>query len=218
MIAIRVTLPDRERTRLLRVIDPRRVRFAEREALNATAAAVQRVAIKEIAEEMGVTPAALRKRGRGVNQRATRGPVGSLPVKKASSLALHAVLTGYGRPFNLARYGAREIKGGARSSIKGRRTRKGKGRVIGVIHSAWGRSQTAVGAWRLGKGNRGPVVVASSGAGKRGGIRGAFGPGVTHVMQYPKIRKELEGAALREFGPRFNERLQYAFSSRSHVR
>lgn len=218
MIALRVRLPRNQR--FLRMLDGKAVNFAEREALNGTVGVVQKTAIKAVSDETGIPVRNLRKRGRSVNPRSTSGKMGAFPTKKATRHKLAATLTGLGRPFNLSRFNAKEITAGSSSSIKTGRTRRKRGKALGVVHEAWGRKQVAMGAFRLGKGNRGPVVVptGSKGKSKRGGLRGAYGPGVTHVMRYPQVVSKIEKAAKREFPRRFASRLRYAFSSSSHIR
>ena len=206
-------MPRSSKLRIARLVDGRAVNFAEREALNGTASAVQRVAIKQIADEMGLQPKDLRKRGRDVRNRASRtGKVGSLPIRRASRRRLVAILQGFGRPFNLTRFNAQEIKSGSRTNLKSGRTTRGKGRTIGVVHEAWGRRQAVLGLFTLPVKGK-PVVVRE---GNR--LRGAYGPGVTHVMRYPHIMRALELEAMTEFPKRFAERLRYAMSSGSHVK
>ena len=195
------------------MLDGKAVAFAERESLNGTAAAVQRTARKEISDAMGVTETALRKRGRTVAARNSKtGKVGALPLKRASRRRLVASITGYGRPFNLTRFKAQEVRTGSSTGLTGRR-RRGRGMALAVVHEAWGRRQVAMGMFVLPVAGK-PVVVPRGAK----GLRGAYGPGVTHVMEYPAIVRAMQDRATLEFPRRFRERLRYAFSSKSHVR
>ena len=217
MLDIRVELPGPQQVKLLRLLDPKRVTFAEREALNGTARDVQKTALKAISKEMGIPRSKLAKRGRRVDRSSRTGKMGTAPVLRATNRRLISGIVGYGRPFNLVRFNAQVIRGGATSSIQTGRARKGGGRVIGITHEAWGRKQAAIGLWQLKKG--GPIVKRTGRwTGKRGGIEGAYGPGMTHVMQYPHIERRLQRVAVRVFPGRFKKRLRYAFSSQSHIR
>ena len=69
MIDIRVEIPRFEQQRLLKSLSPRAVQFAEQQALNRTAANVQRVGIKRIARAMGIKRSQVRKRGKSVSAR-----------------------------------------------------------------------------------------------------------------------------------------------------
>ena len=197
MIDIRLEIPRRAETRVLSFLNPRRVRWAEKEAVNLTTAHVARFAHRLVAEEMGISPTKLRKRGRSARPGGrAQGTVSR--GRRATTRRLFSTVNGYGKPFNVTRWNAQEVKEGKR--------------VVGVTHKAWGRQQLAPRTWKLGvKG--GPVVKRADGQ-----VRGVFGPGVTHVMEYPHIMGRLKRRAQRRFGVTFIRRLRYAFSSQSHLR
>ena len=96
MISLNVRIPQGARG--LRLLDAKAVRTAEFIALNRTAANVQKLSLKLVAEEMGITVAKLRKRGRRVTGRAF-GAVSK--GKRATPRRLLVKVTGYGRPFNV---------------------------------------------------------------------------------------------------------------------
>ncbi len=216
MLEIRVRLPAAQQTKMLRFLDPKRVAFAEREALNGTARDVQKTALKAISKEMGIERSKLAKRLRRPSPGSRQ--VGAVGVRRATTRKLVSATIGLGRPFNLKRFKPEVIRAGAVSSVKSRKTKRGGGRVIGITHEAWGRRQAAIGLFELWPG--GPIVkrVNKDWKAKRGAIDSAYGPGVTHVMEYPHIATRLEKLALRVFPGRFKKRLRYAFSSASHLR
>lgn len=191
MLDIRVELPRPQLLKILRTIDGKAVLYAETQALNRTANNVSKVAIKEVSREMGIKRSEIAKRGRRIDFRGTDKYGGINRTKKAARRRLFAVVSGRGRPFNIKRFKAKIAKDGA-------------------THEAWGRSQFAEGVWRL---KNGAFVVRS---GKS--FRSVFGPGITHVMEYPHVERKLEKEALAKFDGHFATAIRYAFSSQFHGR
>ena len=215
MLDIRVETPRREFTALLRVLEPSRVAFAEAQACNRTAANVQKTGIELVAKRMGIPQTKLAKRGRRTDWRGRRQHGAFARGRKATRRHLQASLRGVGRPFNVTRFNAVPIYAGSSTSLKTGKQRnpgKKKGRrVIGVAHNAWGRRQTAgPNVWRL---KNGAFVIPSGNT-----FRGMFGPGVTHVLQYPSVEKKLVQVALERYPQHFSSAIEYAFSSDSHLR
>ena len=108
----------------------------------------------------------------------------------AGIIDLETGIIGRGRPFNLTRFNAVEVMG-QRVGKDGKKTRTR--RAVGVTHDAWGRRQFARGLFILNK--KGQPVVKPTGAivedSGKPQLRGAWGPGVSHVMEYPHIKRFL---------------------------
>lgn len=211
MIDIRLEFPPGAQIKLLRLLDPKVMAIAEAQALNRTRNNVRTLAIKLVAKEMGITTAKLKKRGRDVqvslrDSAKKSGKFGTLANgRNATRRTLHTSIRGFGRPFNVGRWDAQEVRGGASTSLKGRK-RKGTGRVLGTQHSAYGRAQFAQRTWML---ENGAVV-------KRDGdsFSGVYGPGVTQVMEYRHIRRKLEQEAVAKWDQHFRSAVDFAFTAR----
>lgn len=224
MIEMQISVPHTTERRVARWTDPARLAKAEAQALNRTVNNLQKAAQDALSEEMGIPKSRLRLRGRFVSARTRQQ--GALPRRHANRHYLEAVLSGYGRPFNLSRWGAKPVYGARRGSGRGSYTslktgrvvnpRKSKrGRVLGVQHSAWGRNQFAPRLFMLPLAGR-PVVKATGNRTKRGKaqLEGAYGPGVTHVLQYTHVRLELANYTRRRLAHHMASRLQYHFGFR----
>jgi len=211
VIDIKLEFPPGEQIRLLRILDPKAMASAEVQALNRTRNNVQTLAVKLVAAEMGITTARLKKRGRRVDvsvqdSAKKSGKFGAVTKgRNANRRTLSTSVRGFGRPFNVGRWGAEAVKGGASTSLGGRR-RKGKGRVLGVVHSAYGRRQFARGTWQLKNG----AVVKRQGR----SFEGVYGPGVTQVMEYRHIRRKLEAEAVKRWDQHFKAAVEFAFTSK----
>jgi len=211
MIDIKLEFPPGQQIRLLRILDPKAMETAEAQALNRTRNNVQTLAIKLVAKEMGITTAKLKKRGRRVevslrDAAKKSGKFGALTKgRNATRRRLHTSVRGFGRPFNVGRWNAQEVRAGESTSLKGRK-RKGQGRSIGVTHAAYGRRQFAKQTWMLKNG----AVVKAHGA----SFKGVYGPGVTQVMEYRHIRRKLEREAVMRWDQHFKSAVQFAFASR----
>lgn len=203
MIELRVANPRDLDRQFLRVLDPKAVAFAEVEALNRTAANVQTLALELVSEDMGIPKSKLRKRGRGARAGAKFGTVSK--GRKARARRLSTSVSGYGRPFNVTRWKAEEVREGASTSLKGRK-RKGKGGVLGVTHNAYGRTQFTRNAW-IAPWPGNPVILR-----KGDKLKGVFGPGVAQVLEKRKNLRRLETTATTRFEQHFASRLQFAFS------
>ena len=201
MIELDVRIDRRDEARALRWLDPGRVAWAESQAVNRTAANVQTKALELVGEAMGISVSKLRKRGRGATARGKFGAVSR--GRAARPKRLITAVTGYGRPFNVTRWGGQEIRAGASVSLKGRK-RRGKGRVVGTTHRAYGREQTALRTWML---PSGAIVVRDGDS-----FRGVYGPGVAQQMETPEIMGALEREALKRFGEHFRDAVRFAFS------
>ncbi len=204
MIDIKLEFPPGQQIRLLRILDPKAMETAEAQALNRTRNNVQTLAIKLVAKEMGVTTAKLKKRGRDVqvnlrDSAKKSGKFGALTKgRNATRRRLHTSVRGFGRPFNVGRWDAQEVR---LPGVAG-----GKGRALGVTHRAYGRRQFAKKTWMLENG----AVVKRKGR----SFQGVFGPGVTQVMEYPHIRRKLERKAIDKWNQHFKSAVQFAFTSR----
>ena len=191
MLDIRVELPRSARLRLARLVDGRAIAWAESQAINRTARNVTTLGIKEVAKEMGIKRSKLAKRGRQRNFRDSSKYGGINPKRRATRRRLFTEISARGRPFNVRRFGAKRVLGG-------------------VHHEAWGRGQTARGAWML---KNGAAVIRSGSS-----FRSVFGPGVTHVFQYPRIARLMQREAVRKFPGHFSTAVRYALSSQFHGR
>lgn len=96
-------------------------------------------------------------------------------IKAASPRRLAALIKGSGRPLNLIRFNARQTK-------------------RGVSHRAYGRRQTAEGAFI---GNSGRTVFVRKGRKRSAGVRPAWGPGLANV--YAAHAKELRTLADKQY-------------------
>lgn len=199
MIRISAKFDATSERRIAQFTNPRRVRWAEKEAVNIAGTRTAKLAHKLVADEMGIDRAKLRKRGRQVKPRGKNH--GTVSRGRAATLRkLRTTVDGYGKPFNVTRWDAKPIKEG--------------NRTVGVFHEAWGRRQFAPRTWRLNvRGN--PIVKRDA---SKGYVNGVFGPGVTHVMEYPHIERQIVRRAQRVLRVQFVKRLRYAFSSQSHLR
>ena len=212
MIAISVKIPNRQKVALANLLSPKRVAWAEAQAVNRTAANTKDLGLKRVAKEMGLPVSKLAKRGRRTDWRGSSKFGAFSQVKKANRSRLRAVLRGVGKPFNINRWKNTPIYEGSRSSIKtGKQTRKRTAkRVIGVTHTAWGDVTTIGNVWRLANG---AYMVRD---GKT--FRSVYGPGVTHVLGYPHIAKLLRWYAQRRFTHHFKVALAYSQSNAFHGR
>ncbi len=200
MLSLRVEFPKGTSRRLLQLLDPGRVKWAEAEALNSTAGKVQRLGVQLVSQQMGIPPAKLAKRGRRVFG-SSADKYGTVSRgRRANRRRLFVTVHGVGRPFNVVRF-------------KGVPIRQGSRRVVGVQHQAWGRTQVAMGVWQLVNMPGRPFVIRQGRS-----FRGVFGPGVRHVLEYPHISGALLREAQRQFPRFFANRIEYAFSAASHLR
>lgn len=208
MIQLSVELPPAQEARMLRMLDPKRMRVAEKQALTRTQANVQSESLQLVSKKMGIPIAKLRKRGRVTF--ASRAAFGAIAKSKNPTLrSLEAQVRATGKPFNVIRWQAREIKGGSSQSIKSRRKTKGKGRSVAVAHKAWGREQITLGAWIM-KANGGTFVAIKSRS--KGRPRGVYGPGVTQVIKYPEVLRALEVHTVTQFNHHYTQAVNYVFS------
>ena len=203
MIQIDVRVPKTQELRLLRLLDPKTMAKAEAQAVERTAKNVQTEALEAVSDEMGIPVAKLRKRGRGVSGRGSFGAISK--GKKATPRRLSTTVTGYGRPFNVSRYGGEAIYAGASTTLSGRKRRRQKGaRVVATRHKAWGEERVLPGTWML---QNGAIMVRS---GKS--FRGVFGPGVAQEMERPPVMRRLEKLATERFLHHFREAAKFLFS------
>lgn len=212
MIDVRVKLPNGERVKVLRLLDGKAMQFAEVQAINRTAANMQKLALKIVARKMGVTTAQIKKRGRGTTARggATKkaGKYGTISQgRKANRRTLSTTVDGYGRPWNAGRWEGREIRSGATSGVGGRRDARGGGTVIGTTHSAYGRPQVALRTWRLKNG----AIVKRKTFNKQS-FTGVYGPGIGQQMEKPKVARPLTKYAQKQFAKHFKASVEFAFS------
>ena len=194
MIDLRVEIPAREQTRLLRALDGRAVNWAEVQALNRTRNNVQTTGLEAVAGAMGIKVSKLRKRVRKleVGQLRASGKFGTVAKgRNATRFRLETSVRGFGRPFNVSRWNAKPI-------------RDARGRVVAVTHSAYGREVTAERTWLLGNG----AVVTRSG----NSFRGVFGPGVAQMMERRDVRKAMEQEAIKRFPQHFKSAIEFAFT------
>lgn len=208
MIDVTVKLPDGEISKLRRFLHPDKMSFAESQALNRTRANVNKLALKLVAEDMGIPLSKLAKRARARTvSRDNNSPSGKFggvgPGRKATRRRLTTSVIGRGRPFNVARWKAKEVRSGASVSLKGR-NKKGSGTVLGTLHSAYGREQFAKKAWRLKNG----AVVVRHGA----SFRGVYGPGVGQVMEKREIVRKLVMETQKRFDQHFTSAIRFAFA------
>lgn len=204
MIDIRVQFPKDEALRLLNLLDPKAMAFAESQAVNRTAKNVQSFGLELIAKKMGISKAKLRKRGRGVS--ATGNTFGTVSQgRRSTRRTLSTTVTGYGRPFNAGRWDGQEIRSGASTSAGGKRKRRGKGTVLGTQHRAYGRPQVAPRTWML---RNGAIVVRDGNS-----FRGVFGPGVAQQMGHRDVMGPLQKHAQERFLFHFKEAVEFAFSA-----
>lgn len=208
MIDVQVKLPDGEIRRLRRFLNPDKMNFAESQALNRTRANVNKLALNLVADDMGVPVSKLAKRAKvRTVSRDNNSPSGKFggvgPGRKATRRRLTTSVIGRGRPFNVSRWKAKEVRAGASVSLKGR-NKKGGGIVLGTLHSAYGRQQFAQKAWRL---NNGAVVVR-----KGNSFRGVWGPGVAQVMSKRALVRKLEIETQKRFDQHFTSAVRFAFN------
>lgn len=198
MLSVKVELPNREQVKLLRFLSPKRVQFAEKEALNQARNDGQRLSLRLVAKYMGIPESKLKKRGKFLGGK-KYGAVSK--GRNASMRKLYTSIIYAGRPFNVKRYNANVVK-------EGRRT-------IGVFHSAWGTRRFIEGAFELQKKGT-PILIRSA---SKGYARGVYGPGVAQTWQNDdSMRKQVVRRVQRRFKVAFRGRLRYAFSSESHIR
>ena len=218
MIDIKLEFPPGAQIKFLRLLDPAVMAGAEAQALNRTRDNVRTLAIKLVAKEMGITTAKLKKRGRDVqvslrDSAKKSGKFGAVALgKDATKRTLSTSVRGFGRPFNVSRWGGELVLPGASVSISRtgkRRKRKGKGRPLGTVHSAYGRQQFAPNTWML----KNKAIMVRDGA----SFRGVYGPGVTQVMEYPNIRRILERLAVKKWDQHFKSAVEFAFTARGPV-
>lgn len=208
MIDLTVKVRPGDVSRLRQFLSPSKVEAAEAQALNRTAANVTKESLRLVADDMGIPVSKLAKRARARtipvrDNNHSSGKFGSVGKgRKATRRRLRTSVVGRGRPFNVSRWKAEEVKGGASVSLKGRK-KKGTGRVLGVLHSAYGRQQFAAKTWRL---PNGAVVV------RRGeSFRGVYGPGVGQVMERRHIVRKLTMEAQKRFDGHFASALRFYF-------
>ena len=198
-LRFKLEIPQKEQVRVLRLLSPRPVAWAEAQACNRTANNVKSKALKRISEEVPIDKKDLKKRGRGTSGHGVTRDV------SANVRRLEAWVTAFGRAFNVTRFNAVQQKG------KGE---DGRWRVVGTTHSAYNRRQYAPRAWKLHQ--KGVPVVHRDKA--KGYIDGVFGPSPGWVMSQPHVARELEALAVKKFPQHFVSRLRYALSAQSHVR
>ena len=212
MITIDIKIPERQKNNALNLVDPKGMAWAEAQALNRAAANTRDFGLKLVARQMGIPRTKLAKRGRRTDWRGSARHGAFSQTKRANRRVATAVLQGFGRPFNINRWKNKPIYEGSRTSIKTRRqtrTRRAQ-RVIGVTHTAWGDTTTIGNVWRL---SNNAYMVRS---GKS--FRSVYGPGVTHVLQYPRVSKSVIRFAQRRFNHHFRAAVDYVRTSPSHVR
>lgn len=183
MIRLDVRVP---RLRRLALVDPKVLRFAEAQALNRTAANVQKVGLKRVSRAMGIKVSDLRKRGKKAGKKfgaVARG-------RQATRRRLFTSVVGSGRPFNVRRWGAQPVRVA--------------GRTVAVQHSAYGRPQIAKRAWQL---NSGAVVVRSGNS-----FRSVFGPGVGQMMERKDILRAMQLEATTRFPGHFFSAVRFGLS------
>jgi len=138
-------------------------------AINRTAVTVRRLAVKDIAKESGLPGKAIRSRVK-ITKRAGR-------IAGTSETALTAIVEGKGRPFNLLRFKARQLK-------------------KGVSANPWGRRQLFKGAFLVpSKAGSDTMFVAHRKSASKGSrkLEGMFGPGIARTMASEAITRAREG-------------------------
>lgn len=193
MINIRVEIPRFQQQRLLKTLSPRAVQFAETQALNRTAANVQKVGINRVARAMGIKRSQVRKRGKSVSARAGTKFGAVSRGRKATRARLFTSVIGAGKPFNVRRWDAKPVKVA--------------GRTVATEHAAYGRRQIAKRTWQL---PSGAVVVRSGNS-----FRSVFGPGIAQMMERRDVMQAMQTEATARFPGHFAQAFEFAFSSRA---
>ena len=211
MLDVRIEVPQQKWRSLLRAVDPKAVTFAETQALNRAAANGRSKGIELVAKAMGIGKTKLRKRGRQADFRGGNKHGAFSQTKRATRRQHEAVLSGFGRPFNINRWKNTPIHSGSSTNIQTRVRRRERSRqVIGVTHNAWNDTKTIGNVWRL---SNGAYVTRTGNT-----FRSVYGPGVTHVLEYPEVSTPLIEHIQERFEHHFDQAIDYALSSQSHIR
>lgn len=195
-IGVTVEIPRNTSLRIARLLDPKRMAFAEAQAINRTTGNIATFGLQLVSEEMGIPKSKLLRRGRklffspSTDEKYGRVSKG----RKATVRRLLSEVQFAGRPFNIVRF-------------DGKLTYGKNGRSNGVTFNAWEGQQTTKGPiWQLKNKPGRPIVI------KKGDtFRSFYGPGVRDVAKLPKIQRQLEGEALRRFDEHFASAVQFAY-------
>lgn len=190
MIEIRLDRATQRQLRRLRILDPQTVALATAQALNRTRNNAQTAGIKAVSLAMGIPRSKLKKRGRAIvtNTNARSGKFGAVAKgKNATKRTLRTAVVGRGRPFNVTRWGGKEVKVNKRA--------------VATQHAAYGRKQIAKRTWML----KNRAIVVRQGA----SFRGVFGPGVGQMMQRPRVVKAMQDEVFARFPGHFSSAFRF---------